>query len=98
MLAVAHRSGQLDGMQSGVVYEGEGKDRKPISAWCEIWRKDMTHSFKAEVPFTEYNTGFSVWKTNPSAMIIKVAESVCLRKAFSIAGIYCPEEIDMGVQ
>ena len=95
MLAVAHRSGQLDGMQSGVVYEGEGKDRKPVSAWCEIWRKDMSHSFKAEVPFSEYNTGFSVWKTNPSAMILKVAESVCLRKAFSIAGIYCPEEIDM---
>lgn len=98
MLAVAHRSGQLDGMQSGVIYEGEGKDHKPVSAWCEIWRKDMSHSFKAEVPFSEYNTGFSVWKTNPSAMILKVAESVCLRKAFSIAGIYCPEEINTEVR
>ena len=93
-LALAHRSGHFDGMQSGVNYEGEGKDKKPVSAWCEIWRNDMHHSFKSEVPFSEYNTGFSVWKTNPSAMILKVAEAVCLRKAFSIDGIYSPEEIN----
>ena len=97
MLAIAHRSGVFDGMQSGVKYEGEGKDKKPVSAWCEVWRKDMSHSFKTEVPFSEYNTGFSVWKTNPSAMILKVAEAVCLRKAFSVSGLYAPEEIDMGV-
>lgn len=95
MLAIAHRSGQFDGMQSGVVYDD---DRKPISAWCEIWRKDMSHSFKTEVPFSEYNTGFSVWKTNPSAMILKVSEAVCLRKAFSVSGLYSPEEIDTGVR
>jgi phage recombination protein Bet len=94
MLAIAHRSGHFDGMQSGVVYEGAGEDKKPVSAWCEIWRNDMTHSFKTDVPFSEYNTGYSVWKTNPSAMILKVAESVCLRKAFSVSGLYCPEEID----
>ena len=94
MLAIAHRSGHFDGMQSGVVYEGTGKDRKPVSAWCEIWRNDMTHSFKTDVPFSEYNTGYSVWKTNPSAMILKVAEAVCLRKAFSVSGLYAPEEID----
>ena len=93
MLAIAHRSGHFDGMQSGVIYD---KDRKPVTAWCEIWRNDMSHSFKTEVPFSEYNTGFSVWKSNPSAMILKVAESVCLRKAFSVSGLYCPEEIDTG--
>jgi phage recombination protein Bet len=97
MLAIAHRSGHFDGMQSGVVYEGTGKDKKPVSAWCEIWRNDMTHSFKTDVPFSEYNTGYSVWKTNPSAMILKVAEAVCLRKAFSVSGLYAPEEIDTEV-
>ena len=74
-------------------YEGEGKDKHPVSAWCEIWRKDMSHSFKSEFLFSEYNTGFSVWKSNPSAMIIKVVESVGLRKAFSVPGVYSPEEI-----
>lgn len=102
MLAIAHRSGRFDGMQSGVTYEkrtidsGKPTERTvdvPVSAWCEIWRNDMTHSFKTEVPFAEYNTGYSVWKTNPSAMILKVAEAVCLRKAFSVSGLYSPEEI-----
>jgi phage recombination protein Bet len=103
MLAIAHRSGQFDGMNSGVVYEKKTTDagkltektiNVPVSAWCEVWRKDMHHSFKTEVPFSEYNTGYSVWKSNPSAMILKVAESVCLRKAFSVSGLYCPEEIN----
>jgi phage recombination protein Bet len=94
-LAIAHRSGQFDGMQSGVTY-GVNKEGKkiPISAWCKVWRRDMSHAFETEVPFDEYNTGFSVWKSHPSAMILKVAESVCLRKAFSIDGIYSPEEIN----
>lgn len=102
MLAIAHRSGQFDGMQSGVIYEkrvvdaGKPNERMidiPMTAWCEVWRKDMSHSFKTEVPFAEYNTGVSAWKSNPSAMILKVAESVCLRKAFSVSGLYSPEEI-----
>lgn len=94
-LAIAHRSGQFDGMQSGVTYEVNKEGKKvPISAWCKVWRRDMTHAFETEVPFDEYNTGFSVWKSHPSAMILKVAESVCLRKAFSIDGIYSPEEIN----
>jgi phage recombination protein Bet len=94
-LALAHRSGHFDGMQSGVTYETDEKGvKKPVSAWCKIWRNDMTHPFETEVPFGEYNTGFSVWKTHPSAMILKVAESVCLRKAFSIHGVYCEDEIN----
>jgi phage recombination protein Bet len=102
-LRIAHESGQFDGLQSGVIYEsktvdaGKPTERQinvPVSAWCKVWRKDMIHEFISDVPFSEYNTGFSVWKTNPSAMILKVAEAVCLRKAFTIAGIYSPEEID----
>ena len=94
-LAVAHRSGHFDGMQSGVNYEIDKDGKKVIeSAWCKVWRNDMTHPFETQVPFGEYNTGFRVWKSHPSAMILKVAESVCLRKAFSIDGIYAPEEIN----
>ena len=94
-LAVAHRSGHFDGMQSGVNYEIDKDGKKVIeSAWCKVWRNDMTHPFETQVPFNEFNTGFGVWKSHPSAMILKVAESVCLRKAFSIDGIYAPEEIN----
>jgi phage recombination protein Bet len=100
MLAIAHRSGKFDGMNSGVTYttDKDGKEH-PVTAWCEIWRKDMTHSFKSEVRFDEYVqpvpiSGYQgLWQTKPSVMLIKCVESVCLRKAFSVSGLYSPEEI-----
>ena len=100
MLAIAHRSKQFDGMTSGVNYVKDKEGREiPVTAWCEIWRKDMTHSFKTEVRFDEYvqpipKSGYKgLWQTKPSVMLIKVAESVCLRKAFSVSGVYDPDEI-----
>jgi len=100
MLAIAHRSGQFDGMHSGVNYERDASGKEhPVSAWCEIWRKDMSHPFKTEVRFDEYEQPIpfsgkpGLWQTKPSVMIIKVAESVCLRKAFVVSGVYDPDEI-----
>jgi hypothetical protein len=40
----------------------------------------------------EYSTGIDNWDRKRRTMISKVAESQCLRKAFSISGIYAPEE------
>jgi phage recombination protein Bet len=88
-LKIAHRSGQLDGMRSGVKKNEEGE----VVGWCEIWRKDCSHSFYGEVLLSEYSTGQNLWKTKPMVMIQKVAESVLLRKAFSVSGMYSPEEI-----
>lgn len=89
-LEIAHRSGQFDGMETKVQYD---KDGKIASATCEVWRKDMTHSIKSEVLFKEYSTGKSLWTSKPAVMLGKVAESVALRKAFSVSGMYSPEEM-----
>jgi len=89
-LEIAHRSGHFDGMETIVHYD---KDEKPMSATCIVWRNDMTHPFTANVLFREYNTGKNLWASKPAVMIGKVAESVCLRKAFSVSGIYAPEEM-----
>lgn len=89
-LEIAHRSGHFDGMKSDCVYDEKGA---LVSAWCEVWRNDMTHSFRSSVLFSEYTTGMNLWKTKPSVMLLKCAESVCLRKAFSVSGLYSPEEI-----
>ena len=89
-LKIAHRSGHFDGMETIVHYD---KDEKPMSATCIVWRNDMTHPFTANVLFREYNTGKNLWASKPAVMIGKVAESVCLRKAFSVSGIYAPEEM-----
>jgi len=90
MLAIAHRSGHFDGMETKVTFD---EAKKPVSAICTVWRRDMSHPFVAEVLFSEYTTGKNLWLTKPSVMIAKVSESVALRRAFSVSGLYCPEEI-----
>jgi len=90
-LAIAHRSGQFDGMQSGTkIVNGE------IIGWCQVFRKDMSHPFEVEVQLKEYTSGKNLWQSKPHTMIQKVAEAQCLRRAFSISGLYAPEEIDTG--
>lgn len=92
-LAIAHRSGQFDGMQSGTVEDEKGS---LVKAWCEVWRKDMSHSFKSEVRYSEYVQNNFIWQKYPSAMLIKVAEVFALKRAFSISGMLTSEE--MGYQ
>jgi phage recombination protein Bet len=91
-LEIAHRSGQFNGMETHVNWSGDGKSIE--SATCTVWRKDMEHPFVANVLFKEYSTGKNLWSSKPAVMIGKVAESVCLRKAFSVSGLYSPEEMD----
>lgn len=89
-LSIAHRSGMFDGLQSGTIENEKGE---LIKAWCEVWRRDMTHSFKAEVKFSEYRQNNIIWQKYPSAMLIKVAEVFALKRAFSISGMLTQEEI-----
>lgn len=93
-LSIAHRSGQFDGMESGVRDDGNGEQ----VGWCKVYRKDMSHPFSVEVYMKEYNTGKSLWLSKPRIMLQKVAESSALRRAFSISGIYSPEEFQDGGQ
>ncbi len=90
-LAIAHRSGQFDGMESGTRKNGDD-----LVGWCKVYRKDMSHPFEVEVYASEYSTGKNLWRDKPRTMIQKVAEAQCLRRAFSISGLYSPEEIDTG--
>jgi len=91
-LEIAHRSGQFDGMESGVKTIRES-DQDELIGWCKVFRKDMSHAFYVEVYEREYTTGKNLWQTKPRIMIQKVAESSCLRRAFSVSGLYCPEEM-----
>jgi len=90
-LAIAHRSGKFDGMESGT-----RKDEDDLVGWCRVYRKDMSRPFEVEVSLSEYSTGKNLWQTKPKTMIVKVAEAHALRRAFSISGLYSPEEIDTG--
>jgi phage recombination protein Bet len=45
--------------------------------------------------FDTYNKGYNVWKSDPAAMIKKVAESHCLQKAYGLSGLACEEDFDL---
>jgi hypothetical protein len=75
---------------------GTRKDGDDLVGWCRVYRKDMSHPFEVEVYASEYSTGKNLWRDKPRTMIQKVAEAHALRRAFSISGLYSPEEIDTG--
>jgi len=62
-------------------------------ATCTVFKIGMSHPIQVEVYEEEYSTGQSLWTSKRRTMIGKVAESQCLRKAFSISGLYSPEEM-----
>lgn len=80
-LSIAHRSGLFNGMKSGTKGSIKTGD---LVGFCEVYRKDMTNVFYAEVDFEEYTTHKNLWNSKPKTMIQKVAESQALRKAFDI--------------
>ena len=86
-LAIAHRSGKFDGMESGVRKEGGD-----TIGFAKVYRKDMKMPFSVEVSLSEYNRKQGTWLSHPATMIQKVAEAQALRKAFQISGIYSQEE------
>ena len=89
LLHIAHRSGQLDGMDtSEPVLEG-GYWR----ASCSVYRKDMGHPFTYAGRYPEKggNAKFA------PEMALKVAESMALRRAFDIGAPSADERWDVDV-
>ncbi|MBR2208101.1 MAG: recombinase RecT [Synergistaceae bacterium] len=110
-LKIANRDPNFDGMKSDVVHAGDkfikdGDDvkhaynminRGPIvGAYAIVFRKDRKHPTYCFAPYNEYNKGVNVWRQYPSAMIVKVAETMALKRAFSISGLVTEEEIGDG--
>jgi len=108
-LKIANRHPEYNGMISDVVCAGDKflKDGDIvkhaydiqnrgaiIGAYAVVYRKDREHPSYFFAPFREYNKGGrGVWGQYPSAMIIKVAEAMALKRAFSISGLVTEEEI-----
>lgn len=88
-LTIAHRSGKFAGLESGVKLE----DNKLVG-WARVYHKDFTVPVYQEADFDEYTSGRNLWTSKPKTMIKKVAESMALRKAFNINGVYAPEELE----
>ncbi|MDJ0367410.1 RecT family recombinase [Hymenobacter sp. H14-R3] len=113
-LKIASRDKQMNGIQSdavcandtlkkladGTVDHAYGNPRGAIiGAYALVYRKDRAIPAYFYAPFAEYGAGNNpTWKKYPSAMIVKVAEAMALKRAFSISGLVTQEEIGLEMQ
>jgi len=65
-----------------------------IGAYCIVFRKGG-EPLVEWVDFMAYNKGYSTWKSDPVAMIKKVAESHALKKAFGLSGVQIETDWDV---
>ncbi len=63
-----------------------------MGAWARVHRTGRVPTF-FYAPFESYKRSNKVWSQYPDAMILKVAESMGLRKAFSITGLVPEDEV-----
>lgn len=92
-LTIAHRSGKFAGIESGVKLEDD-----KLVGWAKVYHKDFEHPVYQEADMSEYASDRNMlWKTKPKTMIKKVAESMALRKAFNVSGVYAPEEMELEI-
>jgi hypothetical protein len=63
-----------------------------VGAWARCFRVGRRDTFFL-AKFASYKRGNKVWGNYPDAMILKVAESMVLRKQFSITGLVPEDEV-----
>lgn len=111
----ADRNPDYDGKKAGVIVENNESGEviyrdgafykknveKVIGGWCEVFKKNRSHSERIEVSFDEYaatkkdGSLNSNWTNRPATMIRKVAVVQALREAFTsdFQGMYVAEEL-----
>jgi len=68
---------------------------KIIGAYAISKPKGCEYATIEWADFDTYNKGYNVWKSDPGAMIKKVAESHCLSKAYGISGLAIEEDFEI---
>ena len=96
-LHIAHQNPTFRGLKTYAITT-DGREvlicpdvSKLAGAVCYVFRSDWSEPMVQAVSLKEYNTGKSLWARMPEIMIKKVAESMALRKAFDVSGLYAPE-------
>ena len=95
LLAIAHRSGDFDGMQTTFEHDEKGNI---ISSTTTVWRKSFTHPFVETAYWSEYAKDTAVWKQYKHPMMQKCSERMALSKAYAITGLYAEEELSSNPQ
>lgn len=67
---------------------------KIMGAFCNVFRKDRAIATSVMASIHDYfKKDSNIWNQYPNAMIMKVAESMALKRAFSISGLVSQEEM-----
>lgn len=71
-------------------------DKSKLSgAYCNVFRKDRKKATAVFVSLRDYfKKGAPIWEQYVNAMILKVAESMALKRAFAISGLVTREEVE----
>lgn len=78
--------------------EGDPETRGAIvGAWAMVHREGRRPTY-FYAPYDDYKGTNKVWQKYASAMILKVAESMALRKAFSITGVVGEDEVSAQIE
>lgn len=105
-LKIANNNEHYKGMDSDVVYSNDkfmktkngvehsytANRGQIVGAYACVYRDDRDYPAYFFAPFSNYKKG-GTWNEYPHAMIQKVAESMALKRAFSISGLVTEEEI-----
>ena len=107
-LKIANCNPHFLGMDSDVVRTGDSFSKTPegvnhsydinkrgeiIGAYAVVYRDDRKIPSFFFAPMKDYDRKAGAWKQYPHAMILKVAEAMALKRAFSISGLVTQEEI-----
>ena len=107
-LKIANCNPHFLGMDSDVVYSGDtfsktqdgvkhtydiNKRGAIIGAYAVVYRDDRKIPAFFFAPMKDYDRKAGSWRDYPHAMILKVAEAMALKRAFSISGLVTQEEV-----
>lgn len=80
---VVHKIKTLDPAERGAI----------TGAWAEVFKEGNDKPVVVVVEWGTYNKKQNTWASHPDAMIIKVAESIALKKCFGTSGLVSVEEM-----
>jgi len=84
---------EVDAQTDQIIHKFGIKRGKILGAWCAVYHKQR-RPVTCFVDFAEYYDDKSTtWKKYPSAMIMKVAEVLALKRQFGISGLVTQEEL-----
>lgn len=107
-LKIANSNPHFKGLESDVVYENDNFTKQNdyikhsyqavnrgqiIGAYAIVFRDDRIRPSYFFAPMKDYDKKKNCWLQYPHAMIVKVAESMALKRAFPISGLCTVEEL-----